>query len=62
MSRRSDNPAAKIIVRNYPLTSTDKEFKDMFEKIGKIDDCKSQYVVSHLLSDKSGTIIVLLTL
>ena len=40
MSRRSDNPAAKIIVRNYPLTTPEKELRDMFEKIGKIDDCE----------------------
>jgi RNA recognition motif-containing protein len=38
MSRRSDNPAAKVIVRNYPLTTPEKELRDMFEKIGKIDD------------------------
>ena len=40
MSRRSDNPLAKIIVRNYPLSTSQKELRDMFEKIGKIDDCK----------------------
>jgi hypothetical protein len=38
MSRRSDNPLAKVIVRNYPLTTPEKELRDMFEKIGKIDD------------------------
>ena len=40
MSRRSDNPLAKVIVRNYPLTTPEKELRYMFEKIGKIDDCK----------------------
>lgn len=40
MSRR-DNPAAKIIVRNYPLNTPEKELRDMFEKIGKIEDCES---------------------
>ena len=39
MSRR-DNPAAKVIVRNYPLNTPEKELRDMFEKIGKIEDCE----------------------
>ena len=44
MSRRSDNPAAKVIVRNYPLTTPEKELRDMFEKIGKIDDCECTWL------------------
>ena len=48
MSRRSDNPAAKVIVRNYPLTTLEKDLRDMFEKIGKIDDCKSTPFVTPL--------------
>ena len=39
MSRR-DNPAAKVIVRSYPLSTPERELRDMFEKIGKIDDCE----------------------
>ena len=51
MSRRSDNPAAKVIVRNYPLTTPEKELKDMFEKIGKIDDCKSSLILTPYVLD-----------
>ena len=40
MSRRADNPAAKVIVRNYPLTTPEQELKDLFESVGKTEDCK----------------------
>lgn len=38
--RRDDNPQAKIIIRNYPLDTTERDLRIMFEKYGKIDDCK----------------------
>ena len=31
---------SKIIIRNYPLETTEKDMRIMFEKYGKIDDCK----------------------
>lgn len=38
--RRDDNPQAKIIIRNYPLDTTERDLRIMFEKYGKIDDCE----------------------
>ena len=31
---------SKIIIRNYPPETSDKDMRIMFEKYGKIDDCK----------------------
>ena len=39
-SRRDDNPQAKIIIRNYPMDTTERDLRIMFEKYGKIDDCE----------------------
>lgn len=32
---------SKIIIRNYPADTTDQDLRIMFEKYGKIEDCKS---------------------
>ena len=31
---------SKIIIRNYPSDTTEKDLRIMFEKYGKIEDCK----------------------
>ena len=31
---------SKIIIRSYPPDTTEKDLRIMFEKYGKIDDCK----------------------
>ena len=38
--RREENLESKIIIRNYPSDTTERDMRIMFEKYGKIDDCK----------------------
>ena len=38
--RREENLEAKIIIRNYPLDTDDRDLRIMFEKYGKIEDCE----------------------
>lgn len=38
--RREENLESKIIIRNYPLDTDDRDLRIMFEKYGKIEDCK----------------------
>ena len=40
--RREENLEAKIIIRNYPLDTDDRDLRIMFEKYGKIEDCEWQ--------------------
>ena len=39
--RREENLESKIIIRNYPNDTSDRDLRIMFEKYGKIEDCKS---------------------
>ena len=38
--RREENLESKIIIRNYPPDTDDRDLRIMFEKYGKIEDCK----------------------
>lgn len=38
--RREENLESKVIIRNYPPDTDDRDLRIMFEKYGKIDDCK----------------------
>ena len=40
MSSSGYNPAAKVIVRNYPPWMPEQSLRNMFNKIGKIDYCE----------------------
>ena len=38
--RREENLDSKIIIRNYPDDLTERDLQIMFEKYGKVEDCK----------------------
>ncbi len=38
--RREENLESKVIIRNYPSDTSDRDLRIMFEKYGKIEDCK----------------------
>lgn len=38
--RSEENLESKIIIRGYPPDTTEEDLRIMFEKYGKIDDCK----------------------
>ena len=38
--RREENLESKIIIRNYPPDTDDRDLRIMFEKYGKIEDCE----------------------
>lgn len=41
MNRKGEeNLESKIIIRNYPPDTDEKDMRIMFEKYGKIEDCK----------------------
>ena len=40
MSGTRDNRGDRIIVKNYPTDTTRGDLQIMFEKYGRIDDCK----------------------
>ena len=41
MNRKGEeNLESKIIIRNYPSDTDEKDMRIMFEKYGKIEDCK----------------------
>lgn len=46
--RGEENLESKIIIRNYPPDTTERDFRIMFEKYGKIEDCKLYLLISVL--------------
>ena len=38
--KRDERLESKVIIKNYPYDTTDSDLKIMFEKYGKVDDCK----------------------
>ena len=40
MAYKQEKLDSKIIIRNYPPETTESDLRIMFEKYGKIDDCK----------------------
>lgn len=58
-SRKSEEHLeSKIIIRNYPKDTTEKDMQIMFEKYGKIDDCKcdpSRFLYTFILVDLYST-------
>ena len=46
--RGEENLESKIIIRNYPADTSDRDLRIMFEKYGKIEDCKPPSPLSLL--------------
>jgi hypothetical protein len=44
-----DNPG-RIIVKNYPTNTTSRDLQIMFEKYGKIDDCRLSTINTNYMS------------
>lgn len=47
--RSEENLESKIIIRGYPPDTTEEDLRIMFEKYGKIDDCKLYPAASSCL-------------
>ena len=42
--RQLENPESRLIIRGYPNEFTEEDLRIMFEKYGKVDDCKCSFL------------------